>query len=88
MSQDRLQSDNRRAVPADGTVEPPTISRSLVEPGETAGAPPHGTLSAERLREVLRRLNSNFYDRADVRDEIALRVARELASAATVSRAS
>lgn len=46
--------------------------------GETAGAPPQGTISAERLREVLDRLKTGFYDRPGVRDQVACGVTRDL----------
>ena len=45
----------------------------------SADAPvPQGTLSPERMQAVLRRLADGFYDRADVRSEIACRVARDI----------
>jgi len=54
-------------------------SRRLVEQaGETGGAPPQGTISAERLREVLDRLTTGFYDRPEVRDQVARAVTRDL----------
>lgn len=51
---------------------------SQEQTGETAGAPPQGTISAERLREVLDRLKTGFYDRPEVRDQVARGVTRDL----------
>jgi hypothetical protein len=65
--------------PAADTVELSAASKSLVEQaGDTGDVPPSGTLSAERLKTVLDRVESNFYDRANVRNEIASRVAKDL----------
>jgi len=47
---------------------------------QTSGTPPHGTLSAERLREVLQRLEARFYDRPDVRNRIARALSNDLGS--------
>ena len=49
------------------------------KPGaDTGGAPPEATISAERLREVLDRLKTGFYDRPEVRDQVARGVTRDL----------
>jgi hypothetical protein len=60
-------------------VELSTASKSLVErAGGVANGPPSGTLPAERLKQILARVESNFYDRPEVRDTIASRVATHL----------
>jgi hypothetical protein len=46
--------------------------------GEKAEAPPYGTISADRLREVVDRLESSFYDRPEVLDRIARALIRDL----------
>ncbi len=82
------QGDEERAAEAGRSAEhkgqPLTAPRSPVEQeGESADAPPHGTLSADRLRDVLERLRSNFYDRPEVRDQIARGLAQDLGSQPT-----
>ena len=57
--------------PAD---EPPAES---ADRGRSDQAP-QGSISAERLREVLRRIKTGFYDRPEVREEIARRLRRDL----------
>jgi hypothetical protein len=67
------------ARPQVDTVELSAASKGLVErAGASADAPPSGTLSADRLKEVLQRVESSYYDRADVRDKVADRVAKDL----------
>jgi hypothetical protein len=69
---------------AEETVELSAASRSLVEQaGESGEAPPHGTISAERLREVAQRLKSNFYERPEVRDHIACGLTKHLGAQPT-----
>jgi hypothetical protein len=51
---------------------------SQEQAGETGGARPQGTISAERLREVLDRLKTGFYDRPEVRDQFARGVTSDL----------
>jgi hypothetical protein len=46
--------------------------------GEKTEAPPYGTISADRLREVVDRLESNFYDRPEVLNRIARALVRDL----------
>ena len=45
---------------------------------DEAGMVPQGTLSPERMHTVLRRLADGFYDGADVRTEVARRVAPDI----------
>jgi hypothetical protein len=45
---------------------------------DEAGAVPKGTLSAERMHTILRRLNDGFYDAAEVRTLVARRVALDI----------
>lgn len=67
------------ARPTGDTVELSAASTSLVDrAGGSADAPPSGTLSAERLKQVLTRIEGNYYDRPEVRDTIANRVAKDL----------
>ena len=63
-------------VPRD-KVELPMTLRSLPD-GSNAERVPQGTLPPERMREVLRRLADNVYDRPEVQDVIARRVQRDL----------
>jgi hypothetical protein len=73
MSVDPLQSNDLQPFPDAGA------SGSRVEQeGERVEAPPSGTISADRLREVVDRLQSNFYERPEVRDRIARCVAQDL----------
>jgi hypothetical protein len=92
MSVDPLKSHNVGLSPAtadkeqaaEDRVELSDTSRSLVDKaGETSGAPPHGTISAERLREVLDRLKANFYDRPEVQDRIARGLSKDPGSQPT-----
>lgn len=50
------------------------------DPGDRDGADqtPQGSISTERLREVLRRIKTGFYDRPEVPEEIARRLTRDL----------
>jgi hypothetical protein len=41
---------------------------------------PRATMSAERLREVLDRLKTRFYDRPEVQDRIARSLSKDLGS--------
>ena len=59
------------------SVELSAASRGLVGRVEDA-AVPQGTLSAERMHTVLRRLAEGFYDGVDVRTEVARRVAPDI----------
>ncbi len=66
-------------APAGDTVELSAASRSLVSSSEAADRS-GPTLSPERMRQVLDRIVNDYYDRAEVRDQIARSLARELAS--------
>jgi hypothetical protein len=60
-------------------VELSDASRNLVEQAKGAAeTPPSGTVSAERLRTVLARIDSKYYDSAAVRDQVAHHVAKDL----------
>jgi hypothetical protein len=50
------------------------------EPSAAEEVPVGDGITPERLREVIQRLSSGFYDRVEVRDEIARRVHKELDS--------
>ena len=39
---------------------------------------PHDTLDPERLRSILQRLDTGFYDAPDVRDQIAAKIGADL----------
>ncbi len=58
-------------------VEVPMVLRSLPEESGTEQVP-QGTLSPERMREVLRRLADTTYDSAQVHDVIARRIQKDL----------
>jgi hypothetical protein len=45
---------------------------------ETGREIPQGELPADRMRTILRRLADGFYDRPEVRDELARRVRPDL----------
>ena len=66
-------------APSGDTVEVSAASRSLIHNSESADRS-GSTLSPERMRQVLDRIVNDYYDRADVRDQIARSLARELAS--------
>jgi hypothetical protein len=78
-------TDDRWADQADA-ITLSSAARALAEapqPDDTADVPPQGTISAERLREVLDRLNAGFYDRPEVQDRIARRLSKDLGSQPT-----
>jgi hypothetical protein len=60
------------------SVELSAASRRLLSRADDTAAVPQGTLSAERIHAVLRRLAEGFYDGAEVRTEIARRVATDI----------
>jgi hypothetical protein len=47
---------------------------------DETGIVPQGTLSPERMHTVLRRLAEGFYDGAEVRAEVARRVAADFSN--------
>ena len=71
-------------TPAEGSAEPAdsvelsAASRGLMERSDEAERVPEGTLSPERMRDVLRRLADNGYDSTEARDVIARRVRKDL----------
>jgi hypothetical protein len=71
MSLDPLKS---RSLPP---TDPPTVTGDEHAVDE-AGAVPQGTVTPERMHTVLRRLADGFYDRADVRMEIARRLVPDM----------
>jgi hypothetical protein len=70
-------SPERPALSGD-SVELSAASRTLVDASDETGRAPQGTLSHERMREVLRRLQNDFYQRDEVHDTIARGVRRDL----------
>jgi hypothetical protein len=50
------------------------------EPSAAEEAPVEDGITPERLQQVIQRLSSGFYDSAEVRNEIARRVHKELDS--------
>jgi hypothetical protein len=50
----------------------------LVDQGDKADRVPEGTISPERMREVLRRLDQDQYNSPDVQDKVAHAVLRDL----------
>ena len=78
-------TDDRWADQA-GAITLSSAARALAEapqPDDTVDVPPQGTISAERLREVLDRLNAGYYDRPEVQDRIARRLSKDLGSQPT-----
>jgi hypothetical protein len=66
--------DSDQPGTADGG-ETPEMDRSI--PGATPG---QDGITPERLKKVIRRLETGFYDSVEVRDQIAKRVRKELDS--------
>jgi hypothetical protein len=66
--------DSDQPDTADGG-EAPEMDRSI--PGATQG---QDGITPERLKKVIRRLDTGFYDTVEVRDQIAQRVRKELDS--------
>lgn len=58
------------------SVDPP--KSHACPPADEAAAVPKGTLSAERMQTILRRLTDGFYDVAEVRTVVACRVALDI----------
>jgi hypothetical protein len=59
---------------------PPACGDSV----ELSAAAPQGTLSAERMQTVLRRLADGFYDGTDVRTEVARRLRPDIGNSTPV----
>jgi hypothetical protein len=53
-------------------------SKSLVERTDDADRVPEGTMTPERMSEVLRRLQTDHYNSAEVRDKVAHEVRKDL----------
>lgn len=68
---------------AGDSVELSAASRKLIEQAGPAGEVPHGTVSADRMREVLGRLASGFYDRPEVQAQTARGLAKDLGTKPT-----
>jgi hypothetical protein len=77
------ESSAERPATGGDSIELSAASRLLVGQSDEAGRVPEGTLSPERMREVLRRLESGFYQRDDVRDAVARGVRRDLGPSPT-----
>jgi hypothetical protein len=87
---DKIAGGARRAEPAAGrhgetqplpsgdSVELSSASLGMVEQAESGREIPRGELPADRIHAILRRLADGFYDRTEVRDELAGRVRRDL----------
>jgi hypothetical protein len=65
-------------LPAGDSVELSSASRGMAE--RTAGGReiPQGHLPGDRMQAILRRLADGFYDRPEVRDELARRMGPDL----------
>ncbi len=64
---------------AAGGAEPPQMDTTM--PGSDTAVPAEQDgLTPDRLKQVVRRLETGFYDSADVREQIARRVYKELDS--------
>jgi hypothetical protein len=61
--------------PGDGDIPGAGPTTQGMDPGTGAG---HESITPERLREVIRKLETGFYDSAPVREHIARRVREEL----------
>lgn len=73
MSVDPLKPN---ALPLD-RVHLPAASHSRVD-GQEGNRVPGGTVSTERMREVLRRLDQGYYSGAEIQDKVALAVLTDL----------
>jgi hypothetical protein len=76
-SETQVQGEQPAASTGD-SVQLSAASRTLVERVDDAERVPGGTVSAERMREVLRRLESDHYNSAEVRDKVAQAVRQDL----------
>lgn len=65
-------------MPPGDSVELSSASLGMAQQTETAREIPQGELPAERVQTILRRLADGFYDRPEVRDELARRVHPDL----------
>jgi hypothetical protein len=74
------RAEDDRSTASSDSVELSAASRGLTDGGESV---PSGTLSAERVREIARRLEQDHYDTPEVRDTIARRALRDLGSPGT-----
>jgi hypothetical protein len=74
MSVDPLKSN---ALPLD-RVHLSAASHSRVEGTEEVNRVPEGTVSPERMREVLRRLDQDYYSGAEIQDKVAHAVLQDL----------
>ena len=72
-----VESQAEQPVATD-SVELSAASRGLVEGTSDADRVPEGTISPERMREVLRRLDQDHYSNAEVQDKVAHAVLRDL----------
>ncbi|HYC33608.1 MAG TPA: hypothetical protein VEB59_15065 [Gemmatimonadales bacterium] len=77
------RADDERQAASSDSVELSAASRGLSDGTE---AVPSGTISAERLREVARRLAQDHYDTSEVRDTVARRALRDLGPLGTEQR--
>jgi hypothetical protein len=64
--------------PAADRVQLSEASRSLVDRTDEADRVPEGTVSSERMCEVLRRLAQNHYGSPEVQDKVAQAVLQDL----------
>jgi len=75
------RSGDASAVPGTASgrddVQISSQARGLQQQG-TAGGSPSGELSGDRMKEILGRIASGHYDRADVREQVIERVAADL----------
>jgi hypothetical protein len=72
------QRSAESSVTSSDSIQLSDVSHGLVRNAQDASAVPQGTLSPERMHTVLGRLADGFYDGADVRAEVARRVAGDL----------
>jgi hypothetical protein len=79
MSGDPLKCN---ALPLD-RVHPSATSHSTVDGTEEANCVPKGTVSPERMREVLRRLAQDHYSGAEIQDKVAHAVLQDLGLSGT-----
>jgi hypothetical protein len=71
-----VESSSERS--ASDRVQLSGASRSLVDRTDEADRVPEGTISPERMREVLRRLDQDHYGGPEVQDKVAQAVLQDL----------
>ena len=78
MSVDPLKSNALPHADSGVSGRASAASRSLVDRTDEANRVPEGTVSPERMRAVLRRLQQDYYSNAEVQDKVAHALRQDL----------